>query len=61
MLRCMDIKFGTAERHLGQVLEKEHRLPGVLSVQPKILEISVRNKMEWTISVRSDRNIWDHL
>ena len=31
-----------------------------LSIQPKILEILVRNQMEWTILVRSDRNIWDH-
>ena len=28
--------------------------------QPKIPEISVRNQMEQTISIRSDRNIWDH-
>ena len=32
-----------------------------LSIQPKIPEISVRNQMEGTISVLSDRNIWDHL
>ena len=34
---------------------------GALSIQPKIPEISVRNQMERTISVLSDRNIWDHL
>ena len=28
--------------------------------QPKIPEISVRNQMEQTISIRSDRKIWDH-
>ena len=28
--------------------------------QPKIPEISVWNQMEQTISIRSDRNIWDH-
>ena len=27
---------------------------------PKIPEISVRNQMEQSISIRSDRNIWDH-
>ena len=32
-----------------------------LSIQPQIPEISVRNQMERTISVRSDRNIWDNL
>ena len=32
-----------------------------LSIQPKILEILVRNQMEQTISVWSDQNIWDHL
>ena len=32
-----------------------------LSIQPKILEIFVRNQMERTILVRSDQNIWDHL
>ena len=32
-----------------------------LSIQPKILEILVRNQMEQTVSVRSDQNIWDHL
>ena len=30
-------------------------------VQPKVLEISVRNQMQWTISVRSDRNLWSTL
>ena len=35
--------------------------PGPLSVQPKISEFFLRNqKMERTISVRSDRNIWEH-
>ena len=34
---------------------------GALSILPKIPEILVRNQMEQTISVRSDRNIWDHL
>ena len=54
--------FGAAERHLGQVLEKEHKSLGALSIQPKIPNISIRNQlMELTISVRSDRNIWDHL
>ena len=33
----------------------------VLSIQPKILEISGRNEMEGTISVRFDQIIWDHL
>ena len=28
--------------------------------QPKIPEISVRNQMEQTISIRSDRYIWDY-
>ena len=32
-----------------------------LSIQPKIPEISIRNQMELTISIRSDRNIRDHL
>ena len=32
----------------------------MLSIQPKIPEISIRNQMERTISVRSDRNILDH-
>ena len=32
-----------------------------LSIQPKILEILVRNQMERTILVWSDWNIWDHL
>ena len=30
--------------------------PGALHIQPKILEISVRNQMERTISVRTDGN-----
>ena len=34
---------------------------GALLIQPKIPEISVGNKMERTISVRSDQNIWDYL
>ena len=34
---------------------------GVLSIQPKIPDISVRNQTERTISVRSDLNIWYHL
>ena len=34
---------------------------GALSILPKIPEILVRNQMEQAISVRSDRNIWDHL
>ena len=33
----------------------------VLSIQPKIPEVSVRNQMEWTISVRSYQNIWERL
>ena len=32
-----------------------------LSIQLKIREILVRNQMERTISVQSDRNIWDYL
>ena len=32
-----------------------------LSIQLKIPEISVRNQMERIISVRSDRDIWEHL
>ena len=32
-----------------------------VSIQPKIPEISIRNQMEQTISVRPERNIWDHL
>jgi len=32
-----------------------------LSIQPKIPEISIRNQMEQTISVRSNQNIWHHL
>ena len=41
---------------------KEVFKPGPLSVQPKISEIFLRNQqMERTISVRSDRNIWEHL
>ena len=31
------------------------------SIRHKIPEISVRNQMERTISVRSDRNIWGYL
>ena len=37
---------------------------GALSIQPKYPQLLVRNQMERTISsisVRSDRNIWDHL
>ena len=30
-------------------------------IQPKVLEISVGNQMERTISVRSDRNLWSTL
>ena len=33
----------------------------VLSIQPKIPQVSVRNQMEWTISVRSYQNIWERL
>ena len=33
----------------------------MLSIQPKIPEVSVRNQMEWTISVRSYQNIWERL
>ena len=34
---------------------------GALSIQPKYPQLLVRNQMEWTIPVPSDRNIWDHL
>ena len=34
---------------------------GTLSIRHKIPEISVRNQMEQTISVPSDRNIWGYL
>ena len=33
----------------------------VLSIMPKIPEISVAIQMERIVSVSSDRNIWDHL
>ena len=33
----------------------------VLFIQLKIPEFSDRNQMERTISLRSDRNIWEHL
>ena len=35
--------------------------PRVLSIMPKILEILVGIQMERSVSVSSDRNIWDHL
>ena len=35
--------------------------PRVLSIMPKILGISVEIQMERSVSVSSDRNIWDHL
>ena len=35
-------------------------VPGVLSIMPKIPEISVGNQMERPVSVSSDRNIRDH-
>ena len=31
------------------------------TIQPKVLEVSVRNQMKRTISVRSDRNLWSTL
>ena len=34
---------------------------GVLSIMPKIPEISVRIQMERSVSVSSERNIQDHL
>ena len=34
---------------------------GVLSIMPKIPEISVGIQKERSVSVSSDRNIWDHL
>ena len=37
------------------------RITGRFSFGSKIPEFSVRNQMERTISVRSDRNIWNHL
>ena len=37
------------------------QLSRALSIQHKIPEISIRNQMERTILVRSDRNICDHL
>ena len=38
-----------------------HSLLGELAINPKLPEISVRNQIERTISVRSDRSIWVHL
>jgi len=35
--------------------------PGMLSIMPKISEISVGIQMERSVSVSSDRNIRDHL
>ena len=46
------------EPTLTHVTNRSHR---ALSIQSKIPEISDRNQMEQTISVRSDRNIWDYL
>ena len=36
-------------------------LSRALFIQPKLPKISVRNQMERTILVRTDRNIWNHL
>ena len=44
----------------AQCLVGKHQLVA-LSIQAKILQISARNQMELTISVRSNRNIWNHL
>ena len=46
------------EPTLTLVTNRSHR---ALSIQSKIPEISDINQMEQTISVRSDRNIWDYL
>ena len=46
------------EPTLTHVTNRSHR---ALSIQSKIPEISDINQMEQTISVRSDRNIWDNL
>ena len=46
------------EPTLTLVINRSHR---ALSIQSKIPEISDINQMEQTISVRSDRNIWDYL
>ena len=46
------------EPTLTHVTNRSHR---ALSIQSKIPEISDINQMEQTISVRSDRNIWDYL
>ena len=44
----------------AQCLVGKHQLVA-LSIQAKILQISARNQMELSISVRSNRNIWNHL
>ena len=44
-----------------EVKLQESAIPGVLSIRPKFPEISGWSQMEWSVSVRSDRNIWDHL
>ena len=43
---------------LTHVTNRSHR---ALSIQSKIPEISDRNQMEQTISVRYDSHIWDYL
>ena len=55
-----------ADTALRWTSKKNNRTGGprhsrALSIQPKILEILVRNQMERTILVGSDQNIWDHL
>ena len=39
----------------------EFEAPGMLSIMPKIPEISVEIQMERSVSVSSERNIRDHL
>ena len=46
---------------LSLELRPSKKNPWALYIQPKVLESSVKNLMERTLSVWSDCNIWDHL
>jgi len=45
----------------SRLLAPGHSLLGALSIHPKIPEISARNQIVRAISIRSDRNTWDHI
>ena len=47
--------------HISCIINLLHPISGALSIQPKYPQVLIRNQMERTISVRSDRNIWDKL